>query len=392
MKKLFGEYLIEKKIVSAEQLLAALIEQIHSMPTLVDIVNQKKLLSANELLSVIRVQMEQRVEFRSACETLGLWNPILEESIQKELDCHRRPIGELLVKRGSLCLETLISAMDDYFSSSNRTPQPPASAKVNIYGPLIPLFATHLNKARMEKLHHSACNGKFEELFFELRLLQGFSKLLNATESSELLAKMEMASLKMMSEDPNAKTDVVLEFLTLFERALTLVRDLRQSIVESQSEAIDFGTIKKDLDDFNIRDTTLTKKTKRNSATTKLRILQVDDSRSVHAYTKEIFNGTQHEVTHAMSAKEAMDKLAEMGTDYFKIILLDWEMPCITGPEFLALLKEKEISIPVVMLTIKNSPIDIEVMLNAGAKEYIMKPFSRELLFEKIEMAIGVSV
>jgi two-component system chemotaxis response regulator CheY len=118
--------------------------------------------------------------------------------------------------------------------------------------------------------------------------------------------------------------------------------------------------------------------------------LYVDDSRAAHAFVRGLFSETAHELADASSCADALDRIREAADRGFDLILLDWEMPVVSGPEFLAIMAQKNIRIPVIMITGKNNPSDIAAALRAGATEYIMKPFDRDLLFGKIEMAIGV--
>ena len=73
----------------------------------------------------------------------------------------------------------------------------------------------------------------------------------------------------------------------------------------------------------------------------------------------------------------------------FDLILLDWEMPVLNGPGTFSEFKKMELKIPVVMMTTKNASEDIQTMLNMGVAEYLLKPFTIDILFEKIEFATG---
>ena len=68
------------------------------------------------------------------------------------------------------------------------------------------------------------------------------------------------------------------------------------------------------------------------------------------------------------------------------VILLDWQMPHMTGIEFLRALRRRTdgTSPIVVFCTTENDVGHITEALNAGANEYIMKPFDREILEAKL--------
>lgn len=119
------------------------------------------------------------------------------------------------------------------------------------------------------------------------------------------------------------------------------------------------------------------------------RILLVDDTRSIHAFVKDLFKLNSNVVfTDAFNGKEAIDFLWGSKMD-FDLILLDWEMPIMTGPETVVELKKRGCDIPILMMTTRNSPEEIAQMLEIGASEYLMKPFTSDILFEKIEYICG---
>ena len=122
----------------------------------------------------------------------------------------------------------------------------------------------------------------------------------------------------------------------------------------------------------------------------KILILSVDDSKAVHSFIDLcIKTHGQYDIIHAMSADEGLSLLAAT-TRPISLILLDWEMPVKSGPEFLVEIRKKGIETPVIMATSKNSPDDIALMINAGATEYIMKPFTEDILIEKIQTVLGL--
>lgn len=117
-----------------------------------------------------------------------------------------------------------------------------------------------------------------------------------------------------------------------------------------------------------------------------MKILSVDDSRAVHAYLTECLKASPVTVTHAYGGSEG---LALFSGQPFDLVLLDWEMPDVTGPEVLKEIRKTNQATPVIMLTSKNAPDDISAMLALGANEYVMKPFTPDILLAKIEEVTG---
>lgn len=120
------------------------------------------------------------------------------------------------------------------------------------------------------------------------------------------------------------------------------------------------------------------------------RILMVDDTRSVHTLIKSfVENLSQIQISSAFQGDAALEILK--ADNSFDLILLDWEMPVLNGPDTLRVIRDLGISIPVIMVTTKNKPEDLMLALELGAAEYLMKPFSKEILLEKLEMVSGRS-
>lgn len=117
-----------------------------------------------------------------------------------------------------------------------------------------------------------------------------------------------------------------------------------------------------------------------------MNILIVDDSKSIHAYLTDLLGSQNHQVVHAFNGREALSICADQ-TKKFDVILLDWEMPELTGPETLKQLKATGHPAAVVMMTSRNKPEEIRAMLEAGAVEYVMKPFTDDIILQKLEDA-----
>ena len=120
-----------------------------------------------------------------------------------------------------------------------------------------------------------------------------------------------------------------------------------------------------------------------------MKVLSVDDAKSVHSFLKMCLSGTDVDLAHAYSGEEALAILIGDSKTEFDLILLDWEMPGLTGPDVLVKLKEANLTTPVIMLTSRNKPEDIMKILELGAVEYIMKPFTQDLIQEKINSVMG---
>ena len=116
-----------------------------------------------------------------------------------------------------------------------------------------------------------------------------------------------------------------------------------------------------------------------------MKIMLVDDMKTVHVYTKTLFSDdADFEFVNCYNGQEALDALDE--GQLVDLVLLDWEMPGLTGPETLIEIKKNHPDLPVIMVTTRNSVDDMNEVREKGANEFIIKPFTKDVLLGKIEM------
>lgn len=117
--------------------------------------------------------------------------------------------------------------------------------------------------------------------------------------------------------------------------------------------------------------------------------LVVDDSGLVRKIARRILERLGFLVEEAVNGKDAIESCARAMPD---VILLDWEMPVVSGIEFLRLLRAREDggTPKVIFCTSLNDISHISEALEAGADEYIMKPFDDDIVREKLE-AVGLA-
>ncbi|MBF0362000.1 MAG: response regulator transcription factor [Oligoflexia bacterium] len=119
-----------------------------------------------------------------------------------------------------------------------------------------------------------------------------------------------------------------------------------------------------------------------------MKVLIIDDSKTVAQVIGVMLKEEQHSHLWAKNGQEAIDILkTETGID---VILLDWNMPIVDGPTFLKLNQDEKITtVPIIMLTTENKFQKMTQMMDMGASEYITKPFTKDILFSKIQMVLS---
>ena len=112
--------------------------------------------------------------------------------------------------------------------------------------------------------------------------------------------------------------------------------------------------------------------------------LVVDDSSVIRKVARRILEGLDFQILEAEDGEQA---LAACRSSLPEAILLDWNMPKMDGYEFLRLLRRLPggDSPKVVFCTTENDVAHIARALHAGANEYIMKPFDKEIVEAKFQ-------
>ncbi|HUZ33160.1 MAG TPA: response regulator [Xanthobacteraceae bacterium] len=112
--------------------------------------------------------------------------------------------------------------------------------------------------------------------------------------------------------------------------------------------------------------------------------LVVDDSSVIRKVARRILEGLEFQIAEAENGEEAIDSCRKQIPD---AILLDWNMPKMDGYDFLRALRR----LPggdkpkVVFCTTENDVAHIARALHAGANEYIMKPFDKDIVEAKFQ-------
>lgn len=102
-------------------------------------------------------------------------------------------------------------------------------------------------------------------------------------------------------------------------------------------------------------------------------ILICDDEADIRSALKVYLSSEEYNIFEAENGKEALEIIEK---EEINLLLMDIMMPVMDGIEALSRLREQENNIPVILLTAKSQDTDKIVGLNAGADDYITKPFN----------------
>ncbi len=120
-----------------------------------------------------------------------------------------------------------------------------------------------------------------------------------------------------------------------------------------------------------------------------LQILIVDDQQSMRELTRHCLKQIGvNQVTAARSGEEALDAL---GKTKFDLIISDWNMDGISGLELLTKIRSNAVikALPFIMATGQKDKAQVIAAKEAGANNYIVKPFSASDLRKRVEAVLG---
>src|SRR3954452_12724040 len=117
-----------------------------------------------------------------------------------------------------------------------------------------------------------------------------------------------------------------------------------------------------------------------------MRALVIDDSRTVRAIIRQTLGEVGLDVVEAGNGREGLDRLREAGD--VGVVLVDWNMPEMNGLEFIRAVRAERAYdlVRIMMVTTETEQEQVIRALEAGANEYVMKPFTKDILIAKLSL------
>jgi two-component system, chemotaxis family, chemotaxis protein CheY len=117
-----------------------------------------------------------------------------------------------------------------------------------------------------------------------------------------------------------------------------------------------------------------------------MRALIIDDSKAVRHIMSNILKEIGFDVSEARHGLEAVEYLKQTGPA--DLALVDWNMPEMNGFEFVQTIRNQRAydDMRLMMVTTETEQTQIIKALEAGANEYVMKPFTKDVIREKLEL------
>ena len=123
-----------------------------------------------------------------------------------------------------------------------------------------------------------------------------------------------------------------------------------------------------------------------------MKILVVDDSSTMRRIIKNTLQRLGYEdileAEHGVQDWEILDS-----TQNVQVLITDWNMPEMNGLELVKKVRsdERYKDIPIIMVTTEGGKAEVITALKAGVNNYIVKPFTPQVLKEKLEVVLGVN-
>ncbi len=122
-----------------------------------------------------------------------------------------------------------------------------------------------------------------------------------------------------------------------------------------------------------------------------LRVLIVDDFATMRKIEKNILS--QLGIKNVDEADDGSTALPKLQANTYDVVLLDWNMPNMTGLELLKALRsgDNNKDVPVIMVTAEALKDNIVAAAQAGVNDYVVKPFTAGVMEEKLKKVLKIS-
>ena len=120
-----------------------------------------------------------------------------------------------------------------------------------------------------------------------------------------------------------------------------------------------------------------------------MKILVLDDSKTMLRIISNTLKRVGYSnIVTAEDGEFGMAAYKEQGP--FDLILTDWNMPNMNGLQFVQWVRSRDKDIPIAMITTEGGKVEVITALKAGVNNYIVKPFTPQVLKEKLQVILGV--
>jgi len=118
-----------------------------------------------------------------------------------------------------------------------------------------------------------------------------------------------------------------------------------------------------------------------------MKILLVDDSKTMRNIQKSVLSQLGYtDIEEACDGQDALSKVKAYGPD---LMLVDWNMPNMDGLSFVKAYRQEDKTTPIIMVTTEAEKSRVIEAIKAGVNNYVVKPFTPDLLSQRIEETLA---
>lgn len=121
-----------------------------------------------------------------------------------------------------------------------------------------------------------------------------------------------------------------------------------------------------------------------------MKVMLIDDSRTMRNIQKSVLS--QLGLTNIEEACDGQDALSKVGAFQPELILVDWNMPNMDGLSFVKAYRQLNKQTPMIMVTTESEKARVIEAIKAGVNNYVIKPFTPDLLAQRIGETLSKKV
>ncbi len=221
----------------------------------------------------------------------------------------------------------------------------------------------------------------------------GYTSVVEAESGVDALGKIAREDFKLIISDWNMNEDDGVKFIQLVKDSditsripiILVTNEATKGEVQEALKAAKVGTNNYIIRPFTAEDL----KEKIEKVISGYKIMVIDDSSTTRKMITNILG--QIGQNNVLEAENGIDALAKLAQNKVDLILCDWDMPNMNGLQFVKSLRRMKPygNIPVLMMTTNAAKEEIIEALQAGATNYVAKPFTPQIIQQKIGKLLG---